>query len=281
MAGKIFISYRRDDDPAFAARVHDGLGATLGKSNLFIDIDNLIVGQRFDKELAKALPECDVLIAIIGRLWVQSLRDKIAIGERDYVCEEIAEGLKREIAVVPTPVGPEGRMPALPRPDDLPADIRDLVQFQKQDISHENFRRDIVTLAPALKAYVTPDPALATRPGSGQSFRDTLANGQSLPMCPEMVAVPAGSFLMGSPPDEPDREPLKEQYQIEEGPVRRISFGQPFAVGRHAVTRWQFAAFVENTGYRMDGGANIWKGTKWELDANKSWRNPGFAQIVD
>jgi TIR domain len=120
MAGKIFISYRRDDDPAFAARVHEGLGATFGKSNLFMNIDNLIVGQRFDKELAKALTECDVLIAIIGRHWVQSLRDKIASGERDYVREEIAEALKREIAVVPTPVGPQGHMPAPPRPDDLP-----------------------------------------------------------------------------------------------------------------------------------------------------------------
>jgi hypothetical protein len=58
------------------------------------------------------------------------------------------------------------------------------VQFQKQDISHENFGRDIAALTSALKAHTTVtarDPALAIRPGSGTSFRDTLANGQPFP----------------------------------------------------------------------------------------------------
>jgi hypothetical protein len=269
MAGKIFINYRRDDDPAFAARVRDGLAETFGKANLFMDVDNVLAGQRFDKELAKALAECDVLIAIIGRDWVQLLRDKSASGDRDYVREEIAEALRREIVIVPTRVGREGQMPSLPRPGELPTDIRDLVQFQKHDISHEHFGRDIAALITALKAHV--DPALAVRPGSGQSFRDTLSNGQALPTCPEMVVVPAGSFWMGSPPDEPER------YEWE-GPVHRVSFAQPFAVGRHAVTRGQFAAFVNNTGHRLEGGAAVWKGDKWELDASKSWRDPGFAQ---
>jgi TIR domain len=223
MAGKIFINYRREDDPAFAARVRDELAATFGKSNLFMDIDNLLAGQRFDKELAKALAECNVLIAVIGRHWMQSLRDKSRIGERDYVREEIAEALKREIVVVPTCVGPEGHMPAMPRPDDLPADIRDLVHYQKQDISHENFVRDVASLTSALKAHITPDPALAIRPGSGQSFRDTLANGQSFQMCPEMLVVPAGSFLMGSQPEEPDGKSRQVPFIVFHSPNHSLS----------------------------------------------------------
>jgi hypothetical protein len=55
MAGKIFISYRRDDHAAAAARVRDGLASRFGKAKLFIDVDNLLAGQRFDEELAKAL----------------------------------------------------------------------------------------------------------------------------------------------------------------------------------------------------------------------------------
>jgi hypothetical protein len=55
MAGKIFISYRRDDDAAAAARVSDGLVSRFGKAKLFLDVDNLLAGQRFDEELAKAL----------------------------------------------------------------------------------------------------------------------------------------------------------------------------------------------------------------------------------
>jgi hypothetical protein len=33
MAGKIFVSYRRDDDPSAAARVSDALASRFGKAN--------------------------------------------------------------------------------------------------------------------------------------------------------------------------------------------------------------------------------------------------------
>jgi hypothetical protein len=117
-------------------------------------------------------------------------------------------------------------MPALPRPDDL-----HLVQFHKQDISHENLGRDIAGLASALKAHVTvtaPDSAptatlhdfgLDIASGSGESFRDRLANGQRFPI-PEMVVVPEGSVMESH--GKPGRE-----------------FAQPFAVGRYPVTRGQ------------------------------------------
>jgi hypothetical protein len=137
MAGKIFISYRRDDDPSSAARVSDGLASRFGKANLFIDVDSLLAGQRFDEELAKALAACDVLIAIIGRRWMDLLKAKITSGERDYVREEIAAALQRRIVVIPARVGREAQLPPLPRAEDLPADIHDLVLYQKQDVTHE------------------------------------------------------------------------------------------------------------------------------------------------
>jgi hypothetical protein len=56
MAGKIFISYRRDDDPNGAARVRDGLAKTFGESNLFMDVDNLLAGQRFDRPASRRPP---------------------------------------------------------------------------------------------------------------------------------------------------------------------------------------------------------------------------------
>jgi hypothetical protein len=42
-------------------------------------------------------------------------------------------------------------------------------------------------------------PALSVKPGSGESFRDPLVDGQPSPLCPEMVVAPAGAFTMGSP----------------------------------------------------------------------------------
>lgn len=88
---------------------------------------------------------------------------------------------------------------------------------------------------------------------------------------PEMVVVPAGSFMMGSPADEPERRDT-------DGPQHDVTIAKPFAVGRHAITRGQFAAFVNATGHNTDSGARVWTGTEWKFDPSKSWRNPGFAQ---
>jgi formylglycine-generating enzyme required for sulfatase activity len=82
--------------------------------------------------------------------------------------------------------------------------------------------------------------------------------------CPEMVVVPAGSFTMGSPASEPERQDF-------EGPQHVVSFSRSFAVGKFHVTVDQFAAFVSATGY--DAGSECWS-LKNEL-AKQSWRDPG------
>jgi hypothetical protein len=151
MAGKIFISYRRDDAAGDARGIRDALAAKFGKANVFMDVDDLLPGQRFDKKLAIALDACDVLIAVIGSHWMDLLSNRITTGAGDYVREEIAAALKRGIVVIPVRVGQEGRMPALPQRDDLPEDIRDLVLHQKHDVAHERFGRDLAELIAAIR----------------------------------------------------------------------------------------------------------------------------------
>jgi hypothetical protein len=108
------------------------------------------------------------------------------------------------------------------------------------------------------------DPAVAVIPGSGQSFRDRLADGQPCPMCPELVVVPAGSFKMGSPASDPDRKD-------DEGPQHEVTLAKPFAVGRFAVTFDEWDACV------ADGGCNNYrpKDEGWGLGSrpviNVSW----------
>jgi hypothetical protein len=63
--------------------------------------------------------------------------------------------------------------------------------------------------------------------------------------CPEMVVIPAGSFTMGSPNNEPER--FDDEAQV------RVTIAKPFAVGRFAVTfdEWhQCVADDECGGYR-------------------------------
>jgi formylglycine-generating enzyme required for sulfatase activity len=102
------------------------------------------------------------------------------------------------------------------------------------------------------------------QPGAGERFRDCAD-------CPEMVVVPAGTFTMGSPANEPERDAERED-QVQ------VRFARPFAIGAFAVTRGEFAAFVAATGYTLDEGCWFWTGTTWEERSDRSWQSPGFAQ---
>lgn len=73
---------------------------------------------------------------------------------------------------------------------------------------------------------------------SGPKVGETI---QDCADCPEMVVVPAGSFMMGSPPDEPERFDW-------EGPQRRVTIARPFAVGKDAVTFAQWDTCVADRG---------------------------------
>ena len=98
---------------------------------------------------------------------------------------------------------------------------------------------------PDPSATARPDPDPVRTHADSDVFRDC-------PSCPELVAIPAGTFRMGSGPD--DDEALDR-----ERPRHRVRVGR-FALGRYEVTRREYRAFAEATG------------------ADDSWRDPGFAQ---
>lgn len=102
------------------------------------------------------------------------------------------------------------------------------------------------------------DPALSVKPGSGASFRDC-------PDCPEMVVVPTGSFMMGSPE--------REQGRFDsEGPLRKVTFANAFAVGKFEVTfaEWDACGAAGGcTGNKSPSDAGWGKGRRPVM--NVSW----------
>lgn len=94
-----------------------------------------------------------------------------------------------------------------------------------------------------------------------------LAVFQDCPECPVMVALPVGSFDMGSNNGEAD-----------EKPVHRVTIGKAFAIGKTEVTRDQFAAFVIEMGYNAGDKCKTLEGDKFEERSGRSWRNPGYRQ---
>jgi len=105
-------------------------------------------------------------------------------------------------------------------------------------------------------------PTEASR--AGTVFRDCA-------LCPAMVVVPPGRFLMGVDGGEKDRY---------EGPVREVRIGRPFAAGRYEVTQGEYAAFVNATGHVGGQGCNVWRSATrtLERDATLDWRNPGYGR---
>jgi hypothetical protein len=67
---RIFISYRRDDTSGYAGRVYDRFVSHFGANNVFMDIDSLEPGTDFLEALKNMVPTCEVLLAVIGRQWL-------------------------------------------------------------------------------------------------------------------------------------------------------------------------------------------------------------------
>lgn len=85
--------------------------------------------------------------------------------------------------------------------------------------------------------------------------------------CPTMVVVRAETFTMGSPDTEEGRSST-------EGPQRTIRIGEDFAIGQLEVTRDQFEAFLNESGYGPSRGCEV--GGRRSITYR--WDNPGFAQ---
>lgn len=107
-------------------------------------------------------------------------------------------------------------------------------------------------------------PALS----AGTVFADYLSGGLT---APELIVVPAGQFVMGSPETEDGR-------YADEGPQRTVQLIKPFSLGRTEVTVGDFRAFVESTGYvstaERQAGSYLREPESgaWKLDENINWR---------
>jgi uncharacterized protein YgiM (DUF1202 family) len=150
MSGKIFINYRRDDASHLAGRLYDRLAAHFPKNQIFIDVDNLDPGVDFVEAIEQSVGSCDVLIAVIGRHWLISTDEKRRRrldDPDDFVRLEIATALKRNIRVIPVLV--DGA--TMPRPSDLPGDLKSLVRRNAVEVSHTRFSADSERLIAALE----------------------------------------------------------------------------------------------------------------------------------
>jgi hypothetical protein len=141
----VFISYRRGDSEGQARALSIELEELLGKECVFMDVDSIALGRDFRQVLQESLQACDVMLALIGPNWLEA---KDSAGNRrlesagDFVRQEIASALKRNIAV--TPVLLQGA--SMPTPDRLPDDLKDLAFRNGFELSHTRWVSDVKEL---------------------------------------------------------------------------------------------------------------------------------------
>ena len=113
----------------------------------------------------------------------------------------------------------------------------------------------------------------------GERFRDCAT-------CPDMIVLPAGSFLMGSLPEETARENVptlsRGNPADRERPRHRVTIAQPFALGIFEVTVGEFLAFVSDTNRDIPKDCLAhWPGTPIESAPLVFWPAPDYPQTAD
>lgn len=148
--GACFISYRRYDSADATGRIYDRLVAVLGRERVFKDVDDIPLGADFRKVLDDAVGRCAVLLVVIGRDWLTVTNEH---GQRrlddpaDFVRLEVESALRRGIPVIPVLV----RDAAIPRPDELPESICELVYHNGIQVRPDpDFHHDVDRLIRAL-----------------------------------------------------------------------------------------------------------------------------------
>lgn len=146
----IFISYRREDAAPWAGRICDRLEAAFGANHVFMDVQDIAPGTDFVEAIESRVASCEVLIAVIGPKWLDTLRARAQ--DSDYVEHEIQAALRRNVRVVPVLVGGA----KLPAERDLPAGLSTLARRQAVELRDSAFDQDVTEFVAAMRPRNSP-----------------------------------------------------------------------------------------------------------------------------
>ena len=70
--GAVFVSYRRGDSDGQAQALVPILKGYVGRRGVFIDVDGIAPGRDFRRVLGERLESCDLMLALVGRGWLDA-----------------------------------------------------------------------------------------------------------------------------------------------------------------------------------------------------------------
>lgn len=247
----IFVSYARSDRARVAT-----IAAGLVSEGFDVWWDPQISpGETFRSEIESALNAAKCVVVIWSK---DSVR-------RNWVVEEAQDGLDRQVLV---PILIDDVVAELPR-GFKSVQAADLTRWRgdRDDPNWLNVKSRVnrltqpsreaepvapVPIGPRFDRYTIGMAALllvavvsaafyfATRPGAGlYAARSSVGTTgfRDCDLCPEMIAIPPGSFVMGSAPTEQGRFP-------NESPVHPVTLAKGIAIGKFEVTWDEWEACV-------------------------------------
>jgi WD40 repeat protein len=226
-AGRIFISYRREETAYPAGWLFDRLVEHFGQGQVFKDVDSIQLGDDFVEVITAAVARCNVLLALIGDRWLTITGED---GRRrledpdDFVRLEIEAALTRNVRVIPVLV--EGAR--MPRVADLPPSLAKLVRRQALELSPSRFTSDTGQLLRVLDSSLAE--AQAQQPGTepeapvppSPAGHDTDTHRTSVSAQARDRAAAPGAPAAKSP--GPDTADIQEAREAADSRVRRVLF---------------------------------------------------------
>src|SRR5262249_5810362 len=116
---------------------------------VFMDVVTMEPGVDFVRAIEKAVGECDVLVALIGKRWVGGEAGGASRldNTKDYVRLEVSTALARDIRVIPVLV--DGM--TMPNEDSLPSSVQPITQRNAIEVSNTRFNFDVDRLITAVR----------------------------------------------------------------------------------------------------------------------------------
>jgi hypothetical protein len=221
---RIFISYRREDSAPHAGRLNDRLCLAFGADRVFMDIDDIPLGQNFTAALRENVRAADVVLTVIGPKWLSMAGEdgrRRLDDENDFVRFEVAEALRQGKRVIPILVNDT----PMPKAAELPDDLQPLLVCQALHLADARFNRDVADLIRALGgAEPGPSPvrrwlvagglaaALAAIGGWQLIVRD--ARESPVPAEPKQADADVSGTWEGEVFYEWDRRKVTERFQF-------------------------------------------------------------------
>lgn len=149
MSCSIFINYRRNDSAGYAHALYGRLCEEFANHEIFMDVDIIEPGEDFILKIEIAVSECDIFIALIGKIWLTA-EDQVGRkldNPNDFVRLEIKAALERNIQIIPVLV--DGASPLNIK--DLPSDLAPLARLQALELSSTRFDTDLQRLTKLIR----------------------------------------------------------------------------------------------------------------------------------